>query len=265
MDFKFHDPMWVVSQVFAFFALVTMFWSFQIKDKLKMMLLLGLGTTFLSVSAALLGNWTLTVSFGIASVRNYVFCYFEWRALKERAVAKWLWYFFAGVFIFVTTGSTVVLVHIIQVETSGIWVEWMICLTLIGLIIGNVITGTNLMRLSFMANRAFNIINHWYFNNVIAVFIACMTISSNLIFYIRQFISWYRKRRLSTTAAPEAEPIVDRVVRQIHEYCDVCRDTCSCGRLKLLEDSQLADQIDHFCDVCRNTCGCGHMVVHDHE
>jgi len=215
-----YNQTWIISQVFAFFALITMFWSFQIKDKLKMMLLLGMGTTFLAVSAAFLNNWTLTILFAIASVRNYVFCFFEWRKLKERPVARWWWWFFAGVFISATVGSTVILVyfgHLIEafncgncaydlycsnpniheygVKRHSDWLEWSICLTLIGLIIGNVIKGTDLMRISFVANRTFNIINHWHFSNIIAVFIACMTISSNIIFYIRQLVSWQKKRK----------------------------------------------------------------------
>ena len=194
MTYYIHDPTWQISQFFAFLSLIVMFWSFQIKDKLKMMLLLGLGTTFLAVSASYLGNWTLAVLFGLASVRNYVFCYFEWRGLKERPVARWWWYFFGGVFITATVASTVLLVHILQVDTSGVWVEWFICATLIGLIVGNVSTGTDLMRISFIFNRAFNIINHWYFGNVIAVIIACLTISSNFIFYFRQFIAWRKNR-----------------------------------------------------------------------
>lgn len=209
MAVSIHDRTWIASQTFAFFALITMFWSFQIKDKLKMMLLLGLGTTFLSISAALLGNWTLTFSFAIASVRNYVFCYFEWRGIKERPVAKKVWYLWAGIFITATLGATVTLVyfgHLIPglsdphaypvnpfaygVNRHSNWLEWMISLTLVGLIIGNVTPGTDLMRISFVANRTFNIINHWHFVNVIAVFIACMTISSNIIFYIRQLVAW---------------------------------------------------------------------------
>lgn len=190
-----HNPIWIISQVFAFFALITMFWSFQIKDKLKMMLLLGLGTTFLAISAAFLGNWTLTVLFGVASVRNYVFCYFEWRGLKERPVRRLWWWFWAAVFIGATVVSTIVLVYIMEVDTVGAWLEWLITFTLAGLVIGNVITGTHLMRISFVANRAFNIINHWYFSNIIAVFIACMTISSNIIFYVRQLVGWIRRRR----------------------------------------------------------------------
>ncbi|MCL2355970.1 MAG: YgjV family protein [Defluviitaleaceae bacterium] len=198
------NPIWITSQVFAFFALVTMFWSFQIKDKLKMMLLLGLGTTFLAISAAFLGNWTLTVLFGVASLRNYVFCYFEWRGLKNRPVARKWWWVWAAIFISTTVISTIVLVYIVQVDTAGAWLEWLITITLSGLVIGNVISGTHLMRVSFVANRAFNIINHWYFSNIIAVIIACLTISSNIIFYTRELIAWIRKRRAEKLEVEEA-------------------------------------------------------------
>ncbi|MCL1842480.1 MAG: YgjV family protein [Defluviitaleaceae bacterium] len=194
VNIHIHDNIWRISQVFAFFALITMFWSFQIKDKLKMMLLLGLGTTFLAISAAFLDNWTLTVLFGVASLRNYVFCYFEWRGLKGRPVRRAWWWFFAALFISATVFSTILLVHIWQVDSHSVWLEWLICGTLAGLVIGNVVSGTHIMRVSFVANRVFNIINHWYFSNIIAVFIACMTISSNIIFYVRQLVAWKIRR-----------------------------------------------------------------------
>jgi hypothetical protein len=50
------------------------------------------------------------------------------------------------------------------------------------------------MRVSFIANRAFNIINHVYFNNVIAVIIAVSAIGSNIVFYIRQLAAWMKER-----------------------------------------------------------------------
>jgi len=195
IEFHFHDPLWIVSQVFAFFALVTMFWSFQITNKIKMMVLLGLGTMFLAISAYFLSNYTLMVLFGLAAVRNYVFSYLDWRTSKGNIVPKWVTYFFGGVFVVSTVVSTVVLVHVLRVPTAGVWLEWLICVTLIGLVIGNVLEGTNLMRISFVVNRIFNIINHAYFNNVIAVIIAMLTISSNIIFYIRQLVGWIKKRR----------------------------------------------------------------------
>ena len=208
-NYHIHQPTWWISQVFAFFSLITMFWSFQIKNKLKMMLLLGLGTTFLAISAAFLGNWTLTALFALASVRNYVFCYLDWRRSKGHHVANMTYYIFAAIFISSTVGSTAFLVHIVGVDTAGVWLEWLISLTLIGLIIGNVITGTNLMRISFVVNRMFNIINHAYFGNAIAVIIACLTISSNFIFYMRQLVAYIRERKVAAVAGDEETMDVD--------------------------------------------------------
>ena len=205
IELNFHDPIWIISQIFAFFALITMFWSFQIKNKIKMMVLLGLGTMFLAFSAVFLENYTLTVLFGIAAVRNYVFSYIDWRISKGKYVAKWVPYFFAGVFIVSTVASTVILVYIIQVPIVGAWLEWLICITLIGLIIGNILEGTNLMRISFVVNRVFNIINHAYFNNAIAVIIATLTISSNIIFYIRQLIAWLKERKAAKLESEKEE------------------------------------------------------------
>ena len=186
---------WVVSQVFAFFAFIFTVWAWQVKNKIKMMFLVGLFSTFLAVSATLLLNYTLGVLFGLAAVRNFVFCYLDWRVSKNKYVAKWLSYFFAGVFITATVAATVVLVHIIRVPSYGAWLEWMICVTLIGLIIGNIQKGTNLMRISFIANRGFNIVNHAYFVNITAVIIAIAAIGSNLIFYLRQLIAWKKERK----------------------------------------------------------------------
>jgi len=145
----------------------------------------------------MLGNYTLGVLFGLAGIRNFVFCYLDWRDRKGNAVPNWVRYFFAAVFIILTVGSTVLLVHIIDgIATVGWWLEWLICITLIGLIIGNIQKGTNLMRVSFILNRVCNIINHYYFNNLVGVIIAVVAISSNIIFYIRQFISWLRVRKV---------------------------------------------------------------------
>jgi len=191
----FNNPLWIISQVFAFVALILSFWAWQVKDKVKLMLLVGLFSLFLAASASFLENYTLGVLFGLAAVRNFVFCYLDWRASKGRDVRSWLRYFFAAVFAVATITSTVVLVYVVQVKTYGAWLEWMICATLIGLIIGNIQKGTHLMRISFIGNRAFNIINHIYFNNVISVIIAVTAISSNLIFYIREIVARHKERK----------------------------------------------------------------------
>jgi len=189
------SPMWRLSQVFAFFAFIFSIWSWQMKDKVKCLFLVGMFSWLLVISAALLGNWTLAVLFGLAAVRNFVFCFFDWRGRRGKVVARKWYVIFAWIFATSTFGSTIILVHIMQLPSVGWWLEWLICITLLGLIIGNILQGTKLMRWSFVANRVFNTINHAYFANVIAVIIAVAAILSNLLFFARMAIDKAKAKR----------------------------------------------------------------------
>lgn len=191
MNFYLDDPLWLASQFFAFWALIFSVWAWQVKNKIKLMFLVGMFSMFLAVSASFLSNWSLGALFGLAAIRNYVFCYIDWRISKGRYVAQWVPYAFAGVFAICTIIATALLWH----TGMALWLELLICLTLLGLIYGNIQKGTDLMRVSFIFNRLFNIINHIYFNNVIAVIIAVLAISSNIVFYIRQYIAWKKERK----------------------------------------------------------------------
>jgi len=177
--------LWWISQFFALLALIFSIWAWQVKNKIKMMLLVGLFSVFLAVSASFLGNYSLGVLFGLAAIRNFVFCYIDWRTATGKKVVKWLAYAFAVVFAISTITATALLWH----TGMALWLELLICGTLLGLIVGNILKGTNLMRCSFIANRAFNIVNHMYFANIIAVIIAISAICSNLVFYLREFIA----------------------------------------------------------------------------
>jgi len=205
MEINFSDPLWITSQVFAFLALIFSIWSFQVKNKIKMMLLIGLFSMFLAISASFLENYSLGALFGLAAVRNFVFCWLDWRESRGMRVLKWLRYALAAVFAVATVTSTVILVYIIGVRTVGPWLEWLICGTLLGLIVGNILEGTNLMRISFIANRAFNIINHIYFGNVIAVIIAVSAIGSNLVFYAREFAARSKARKQTSGEAKQGQ------------------------------------------------------------
>jgi len=186
------NPLWIVSQVFAFIALVFMVWSFQCKEKLRVMLLLGFGTFFLALSAAPLQNWALASLFMQASVRNYVFFFFDWRVKNGIHVPRKYYNISAVIFSVGIVASTIVIIHILQLPHTNYFVEWSIAATLVGLTIGNVLKGQNVMRLSFVVNRFFNIYNHIYFLNAIAVIIAALAIGSNGIYYFRMFLAWRR-------------------------------------------------------------------------
>jgi len=282
---------WVVSQVFAFIALIFMVSSFQAKKKLNVMLLLGFGTLFLAFSAWPLANYTLAILFLLASIRNYVFWFFDWQSQRgqissrkfyytfticfsvitliypiilgqvyvtavaavgahdtvwrlfagmdwwriliicislialvisnfyfllgdvkdvkkngasAKEVPRKIYYVFAVIFSTATIMSTTLLGHV----GYAWWLEWLICVTLVGLILGNVLRGQNVMRLSFVANRGFNIINHVAFDNPIAVIIASMAIVSNAIYYIRMLINHLKGGegfQQDTSAAAKAE------------------------------------------------------------
>jgi len=196
MSAYFSDPFWIASQVFAFIAFIFSVWAWQVANKIKMMFLVGIFSASLAISASFLTNFSLGVLFGLAAIRNFVFCYLDWRVSKEKYVPKWLPYFFACVFIVSTVTATALLWH----TGMALWLELFICATLIGLIIGNILKGTNLMRISFIANRSFNIINHAYFYNVIAVIIAIAAIGSNLVFYLRQYLAWKKEGKSKQAA-----------------------------------------------------------------
>jgi len=192
MNVYFNDPLWLASQAFAILALIFSVWAFQVKKKIKLMVLTGLFSMFLAISASFLANYSLAVLFGLAAIRNFVFSYLDWRVKVGKKVPKWLPYSFAVIFAATTITATALLWH----TGMALWLEVMICLTLLGLIVGNVQKGTNLMRCSFMANRSFNIINHVYFSNIIAVVIAIAAITSNVVFYIRQWIKARGKKQI---------------------------------------------------------------------
>jgi len=193
-NFQFTEPIWWVSQVFALICLVFFIWCFQVRNKVKMMALTGIGCLAFSISAALLQNYAISGLFFLAAVRNFVFSYFDWRVAKGKRMDKWLYLFFCGFFIVATVTSTIVLnlmpvLNALGVEyrITPIWLEVVICTTLVGLIVGNILDGTNVMRVSFIINRIFTIINHLIVGNLIGMIIAICAITSNLVYYIKLF------------------------------------------------------------------------------
>ena len=207
---QINNPVWWVSQVFALIALITFVWGWQIKNKVKMMTLIGIASTALVISASLLGNFSLGVLFGLAAVRNFVFAYLDWRKSKGKHVANWLPYLFAAIFAASTITASLLFISVpslrryIAFDGTAWWLELCIMLTLLGLILGNILKGTNLMRVSFVLNRIFNIINHVYFLNLIAVIIATLSIGSNIVYYIRMLITQIKKPK--QPAPTEEEP-----------------------------------------------------------
>jgi len=203
-NFQFTNWVWWLSQFFALICLVFFIWCFQIRNKVKMMTLTGIGCIAFAVSAALLDNYAIAAMFVLAGIRNFLFAYFDWRIAKAKKMPKWLYYFFCGFFIVTTIASTVVLnlnpvVYFLSrgehsQPLTPLWLEIVITATLIGLIVGNILKGTNVMRVSFIINRVFTIMNHLIVGNLIGMIIAVCAIISNFVYYIKLFIDIKKKR-----------------------------------------------------------------------
>ena len=167
-----------------------------------MMILIGLGSTALALSVPLLGDISLGVLFGLAAIRNFVFAYLDWRVKKGKAVAKWLPYLLAGVFAAATITSTALLWQ----SGYALWLEILICVTLLGLILGNILKGTNLMRISFVLNRVFNIISHVFFGNIFAIITDSVSILANIGFYARRLDEKMGTKKIQNTAGIQENP-----------------------------------------------------------
>jgi len=225
--FDVNNPLWWVSQIFALLALVFFAWGWTLRNKIKIMIFVGLGSTALAISVPILGDLSLSVLFGLAAIRNFLFAYLDWRAGKGKAVAKWLPWFFAGVFVVLTIAATTIFLTLpslqkfIAFDGKGWWLEIVICVTLIGLIIGNILQGTKLMRSSFMLNRAFNIVSHIYFGNVFAIVTDGASILSNIGYYARQLDEKMGKKKMARRSEPQSPSLVIPP-----------SDLCACGFLQ---------------------------------
>jgi len=224
------NPLWWVSSAFALLALVFFAWGWTLRNKVKIMIFVGLGSTALAISVPILGDVSLSVLFGLAAIRNFLFAYLDWRSAKGKVVAKWLPYFLAGVFVVLTIAATVIFLTLpslqkyIAFDGKGWWLEILICVTLIGLIIGNILQGTKLMRTSFMLNRGFNIISHIYFGNVFAIVTDAASILSNIGYYARVLDAKMGKRKIEKDAS--------RLTLQPPSLVTPPSDLCACGSLQ---------------------------------
>jgi hypothetical protein len=162
-----------------------------------MVFLTGVGLTTLAVSAMLLRNYSIGALFVLAAIRCYVSAYLDIRKEKGKPVANWVPWYFCGLFValnVVATGAFIMWYYIqpfepvMTIKIVNIPIEIAICATLTGLVIGNALKGSYFYRVSFIANRCFNIVNHIVFANLIGVIIAVCAIVSNVWFFVRLFI-----------------------------------------------------------------------------
>jgi len=179
--------LWIVSQVFMFFALVTIVISLQVKNKRNLLFLIGVCYVFFSLNLIFLQDWIVLITILVALCRNFVFAFFEHCAEKGKPLPKW-----------VGQASVVFFIVALIVPTIFLWTwwfDWILIAGSIPIIIGAYFKGTHLLRVAIMVKAALNIINFVIFVNIIGIIFESFVIGSSIVFYIRLLVSKKRKTR----------------------------------------------------------------------
>jgi len=167
---------WVLSQVFALFALICIVIAFQSRSKDKTLLLTIIFNIFMTVSALLLKNYIIVGIVSIAVIRDASFLLRE----KHKPNDKILSYINLIVILII---SFTVLIFV-----STTLLDYLLMVSALFLIYGSWAKGVHLIRISRVTYNILAAINHLYVGNYISILIECFTTASIIIFYIRLFI-----------------------------------------------------------------------------
>jgi hypothetical protein len=174
-------PIWILSQVFAFFALISIILAFQSKTKTKTLLFTIAFNSFMSVATILLQNYVLTGIVAVAVLRDITFILRE----KYRPDSK-VWSYLS-LFFFLALSLTVSLI------TATWWFDYLLLVTALFLIYGSWAKGVHLIRISRVAFCALVIVNHVINYNYVGIVIEVFSILSIAVFYIK-FYRYIRKQ-----------------------------------------------------------------------
>jgi len=172
---------WIVSQVFAFLALVAVVICFQLKNKVHTLIWLGICNAFYMISVMFLANWIIAVIVAIAMLRSFVFAWIDSR--KEPVNPKASLAVMFG-FMFALVLFTVFM----MIYLDWWWIDLLLLASSIFIIYGNWAKGIHILRISLLAYAALAIINHIFYLNAIAIIVEAVAILSIMIFYVRYFI-----------------------------------------------------------------------------
>lgn len=152
------------------------------KTKTKTMIAVIIFNAFMTVSAALLGNWLLMGIVFVAIFRDIIFLWREKKYPNNRALSY----------------ATLVSFWVIAIIIAGFTIDWIqptpelilaICIQLLALFIiyGAWAKGIHMIRISRFAFCTLAIINHLLFQNYIAIIIETFAICAICVFYIKFF------------------------------------------------------------------------------
>jgi len=186
-------PVWIISQIIGFIGVVLCVWSFQIKSKVKMLVLVGAANIFFGLAAGLLLNWVVFWLLLVAAIRSFAFSYLEQRRVRGKRTHKSVSLSLMIVFIFVL---------IVAVAFTWIWwLDWVLLAISIFIIYGNYAKGIHKLRIGLTTYESAVIINYVVFFNIVGVIQSILLLGAMVVFYIRFFRNKLRKPPLDTATS----------------------------------------------------------------
>ena len=179
--------LWIISQVFAFFALVTIVYTMIFsKTKIKTLIFVICYNVLMLLSTVMLANWLLVGIYSVAVVRDLVFIWREKKYPSNKNLA------IATLFTFLIISVTVSC-FTISWNLSALFLALAVTLQLLSLFViyGAWAKGVHKIRISRFVFGILAILNHIVFRNYVAILIYLFSTASIIVFYIRYF----RKKR----------------------------------------------------------------------
>ncbi|MCL2847970.1 MAG: YgjV family protein [Firmicutes bacterium] len=182
-------PTWIISQIFAVFALVMIVLSMQAKTKIRTMIFLMVFNALMIVSTALLSQWLIVGISALAIIRDILFIWREKYYPNNRGAALVTLFYILSISIILSyltidwSWPTLHLVNAIILQLFSMF-----------FIFGAWKKGVHFIKISrfFLAISA--LIYHIIFQNYTAVIIEIFCICSIIVFYIRFMVSKRKER-----------------------------------------------------------------------
>lgn len=185
--------LWWISQAFALVTLILAFITFQLKSKKKLLFTLAFVNLFCGIATAFLSNWVAFAMFAVATVRSFLFCFFEYKEEQGKKVNNK---------IRISCLLLFMVAAIVSVSLTWVWwFDWLMLASFLVSIYGNYKNGTHFIKIALLANNALRIVNDVKFSNLVSLITCCVIIFSVLFFYTKLLI------KKSRGTKPPPQPI----------------------------------------------------------
>lgn len=174
--------MWIISQVFGLFVIVSVFMTFQMKKKTWILWGMAIANTMSVFMHAFLGNWAVAAISAVTALKSVSFI---WTTKKEGKIPAW---FSFSIFVFFSlfAAGAVAFTHFGPMDNPNAnWYDWVI---LGAQIIANFTQwrlGPHWIRASSALFSILAIVNNIMFLNVMGLINSGIKLTSIALIYIR--------------------------------------------------------------------------------